>query len=137
MKVPDAMIAEELEFLGRTNKAIRPGANEMKAMKHCTHCQTPAACKAHEECLKPPAKERADSESDALPCWAALWLCNKCGHEFAEIDAAGEEVSPYCDEIVIACPKCYANNLDEDGSLTHPDDRLPNSQADRPQSGSV
>lgn len=56
---------------------------------------------------------------------AHLWLCNKCGHEFEEMDAAGVDLAPDSDEQVIACPKCWANCLDEDNALTHPSDRKP------------
>jgi hypothetical protein len=48
------------------------------------------------------------------------------------MDAAGVDVAQDCEEQVIACPKCYANNLDADGSLTHPDDRLPNVPSEQP-----
>ena len=74
------------------------------------------------------ANER--SEGDRVTHWMPLpeppprlWLCNKCGHEFAEEDAASEEVSPECEEVVIACPKCHANILDDFDSLTAPDER--------------
>jgi hypothetical protein len=45
-----------------------------------------------------------------------------CGHKFTEMDAESVEVSPECEECVIACPKCWANILDEWGSLTPHDD---------------
>ena len=55
------------------------------------------------------------------------WLCNKCGHEFFERDANGVDVDPDSDERSIACPKCWANNLDNDDentSLASPYDRM-------------
>lgn len=54
-----------------------------------------------------------------------LWLCNSCGHEFAENDSVGVDISPECDERMIACPKCWANDLDVDGSLNPPNETNP------------
>lgn len=49
-----------------------------------------------------------------------LWHCNKCGRDFAEREAESVEVGPDCGECVIACPSCWANVIDEEGSLTPP-----------------
>jgi hypothetical protein len=55
------------------------------------------------------------------PCSA--WLCNKCGHKFTDPEAESVEVSPDSEECVIACPKCWANVLDDGpGALSWPND---------------
>lgn len=59
---------------------------------------------------------RSEEEVVAPKPWR--WKCNSCGHDFSEVDAATEYVSADSDEGSIACPKCYANNLDDEHSLT-------------------
>lgn len=51
---------------------------------------------------------------------AALWHCNECGHDFLEHDAESVDHDDG-DNADIACPKCWANNYDEEGSLQWPD----------------
>lgn len=98
------------------------------SIEYCQDCETNVACHLNRGCLR----LNSLCPSDGTACSAALWLCNECGHEFEEMDAAGVDVAQDCEEQVIACPKCYANNLDADGSLTHPDDRLPNVPSEQP-----
>lgn len=45
------------------------------------------------------------------------YKCTKCDIIFDEYDAASVDVSEDCDEVCIACPKCYSNNLDDYNSL--------------------
>ena len=45
------------------------------------------------------------------------WHCNNCGHDFKEADSESVE-DGISGECCIACPKCWANELDEHGALT-------------------
>ena len=66
-------------------------------------------------------QEDASMSLPPTPCSARVWCCYQCGHTFAESEAQGVDIAPCdpdCDERVIACPKCYANCLDDDHALT-------------------
>lgn len=68
----------------------------------------------------PKIQQAADGGCPPATC--SSWLCNMCGHKFTDMDAESVEVSPECEECTIACPKCWANILDDWGSLTPHDD---------------
>jgi hypothetical protein len=63
--------------------------------------------------------EEARIKRDATKSQGTLkWHCNKCGADFNEVDANLVDVAPDSDECMIACPKCWANWLDGEDSLS-------------------
>lgn len=88
-------------------------------MKICDNCQTPAACKAHEECLKPPVKEPADSGSDAAACSARRYPSRRT----FRITGAPECTQPTADDIRRLLNKARPDSewtvqeIAEDGSI--------------------
>lgn len=65
-------------------------------------------------------KDSAQTESESALRGAACcasFLCKKCGNQFNEEEAKFVDVSAQSEEQAIACPLCYANNIDEDESL--------------------
>jgi hypothetical protein len=48
------------------------------------------------------------------------WRCTLCGIDFEEDDAETMNVSPECEEVMICCPMCWSNFLDNPGVLIAP-----------------
>jgi len=101
---PSLILCRTIESSDRENET------PMKTTELCKQCITPSACKAHQKCLTPTAKEPPSSGSERrlIRCpWCASsnvwtyawneWRCEKCAREWTGTSALAASSDGRCD----------------------------------------